>query len=53
MASTTADPLMSIFIDSIPPADLSERPPESKVIPLPTRTTWGTRPSTSTGSVGS
>ncbi len=37
VARTAADPAMSHFIVSIPPAGLSEMPPESKVSPLPTR----------------
>ena len=37
VASTAAAPPMSLFIAIIPVADLSERPPESKVMPLPTR----------------
>ena len=35
-AHTAAAPLISDFIASIPLAGLSARPPESKVIPLPT-----------------
>ena len=46
-ASTAAAPPMSVFIVSMPVAGLRERPPESKVIPLPTRARWGTRPSNS------
>ena len=34
---TEAAPDMSCFISSMPPAVFSERPPESKVIPLPIR----------------
>ena len=52
-AITIAAPLMSVFMVDIPSAVLRERPPESKVMPLPTRTTWGTRPSIVTGSGGS
>ena len=40
-ASTTAEPLMSVFMASMPSAGLMSRPPVSKVIPLPTRTTRG------------
>ena len=36
-ASTAAAPDLSVFIVSMPSAVLSDRPPESKVIPLPTR----------------
>ena len=39
--STIAAPLMSVFIVVIPSAVLSDSPPESKVMPLPTSTTWG------------
>ena len=53
VAITAAAPLISVFIVSIPPAVFSERPPESNVMPLPAKTTWGTRPSISTGSDGS
>jgi hypothetical protein len=35
-ASTAAAPPMSDFIQSIAAAGFSDRPPESKVIPLPT-----------------
>ena len=52
-ASTAAAPLMSVFIVTMPSAVLSDSPPESKVMPLPTSTTCGTRPSTVTGSAGS
>ena len=38
-ASTAAAPLMSHFIVSMDFGGLSERPPESKVIPLPTNAT--------------
>ena len=34
---TAAAPAMSSFIVSMPAAGLIDRPPESKVIPLPTR----------------
>ena len=44
--STMAAPLMSVFIVVMPSAVFSDRPPESKVMPLPTSTTWGTGPST-------
>ena len=37
VASTAAAPDMSVFMVSMPSAVLSERPPESKVMPLPTR----------------
>jgi hypothetical protein len=36
-AMTAAAPPMSDFIHSMPCGGLSERPPESNVIPLPTR----------------
>ena len=36
-------PLMSVFIASMPSAGLMSRPPVSKVMPLPTRTTRGVR----------
>ena len=36
---TAAAPDMSVFIVSMPSAVLSDRPPESKVMPLPTRAT--------------
>ena len=36
---TAAAPDMSVFIVSMPSAGLSDRPPESKVMPLPTRAT--------------
>ncbi len=52
-ASTAAAPLMSVFMVTMPSAVLSESPPESKVMPLPTSTTCGTRPSRSIGSAGS
>ena len=39
VASTAAAPDMSVFIVSIPSAVLIDRPPESKVMPLPTRAT--------------
>ena len=35
-AATAAAPAMSDFIVSMPAGGLSERPPESKVMPLPT-----------------
>ncbi len=38
--STEAAPLMSDFIQSIEPAGLRDRPPESKVMPLPTKATF-------------
>ena len=38
-ANTAAAPLMSHFIVSLWPAGLSEMPPESYVMPLPTRAT--------------
>ena len=38
-ASTAAAPLMSHFIVSMDFGGLSERPPESNVIPLPTNAT--------------
>ena len=37
-AKTVAAPIMSYFISPIEAAGLIEMPPESKVIPLPTRT---------------
>ena len=39
-AMTAAAPDMSCFIAPLFSADLSEMPPLSKVIPLPTMTTW-------------
>ena len=36
---TAAAPDMSVFIVSMPSAVLSDRPPESNVMPLPTRAT--------------
>ena len=38
-ASTAAAPAMSVFMSSMPSFVFSERPPESKVMPLPTMTT--------------
>src|SRR5450759_3167793 len=38
--STAAPPLMSVFIAIMTSAVFSDRPPESKVMPLPTSTTW-------------
>ncbi|MNC98532.1 hypothetical protein D3C83_165220 [compost metagenome] len=38
-ASTIAAPDMSYFMPIMPSAVLSDRPPESKVMPLPTRAT--------------
>ena len=38
---TTPPPVMSRFIVVIDSAGLMERPPESKVMPLPTSTTRG------------
>ena len=40
-ASTAAPPAMSHFIVSMPSLGLSDRPPESKVTPLPTSATSG------------
>ena len=53
VANTMAAPLISVFMVVMPSGVLRDRPPESKVMPLPTSTTWGTRPSISTGSAGS
>ena len=39
MARTAAAPDMSVFMVSIESAGLSDSPPESKVMPLPTSTT--------------
>ena len=39
VARTAAAPDMSVFIVFIESAGLSDSPPESKVMPLPTRTT--------------
>ena len=39
VASTAAAPDMSVFIVSMPSAVLIDRPPESNVMPLPTRAT--------------
>ena len=44
---------MSVFMVVMPSAVLSESPPESKVMPLPTSTTWGTSAVAATGSAGS
>ncbi len=41
VARTTAPPVMSRFIEPIEALGLIERPPVSKVMPLPTRTTSG------------
>ena len=38
-AITAAAPAMSVFMSSIPCAVLSDRPPESKVMALPTSAT--------------
>ena len=42
-AATTAAPVMSRFIATIDWPGLIESPPLSKVMPLPTSTTWRTR----------
>ena len=34
--STAAEPAMSVFMSTMPSAGLSDRPPESKVMALPT-----------------
>ena len=44
VAITAAAPPMSHFISSIAAAGLSDRPPESKVMPLPTSATCGPPP---------
>ncbi len=44
-ASTAAPPPLSIFIVIMPSPDFSERPPESKVMPLPTSAKWAPDPS--------
>ncbi|TWG94139.1 hypothetical protein L615_005800000090 [Nocardioides sp. J9] len=41
VARTTAPPVMSRFMEPIAAPGLIERPPLSKVMPLPTRTTSG------------
>ena len=46
-ARTAAAPPMSVFMVSMPAGGFSDSPPESKVIPLPTRARWGRRPSNS------
>ena len=43
VAMTAPPPLMSRFIVSMPSLGLMSRPPVSKVMPLPTRTTVGMR----------
>ena len=45
VAMTAAAPLMSVFIVTMPSAVLSDSPPESKVMPLPTSATVGMLPS--------
>ena len=45
VASTAAAPAMSLFISSMPAAVLMDRPPESKVMPLPTSATYPRAPS--------
>ena len=40
-AITIAAPLMSVFIAIMPSGGLSDSPPESKVMPLPTSAMWG------------
>ncbi len=42
-AMTEAAPIMSNFISSMAPGSLSEMPPVSKVMPLPTRTMGAVR----------
>src|SRR5512135_1775693 len=44
VARTTAAPVMSLFISSIELLGLRQRPPESKVTPLPTRASVGPSP---------
>ena len=39
-AITAAPPAMSVFMAFMPSFGLSESPPLSNVMPLPTRTTW-------------
>jgi len=39
-AITAAPPAMSVFMSFMPSAGLSESPPLSNVMPLPTSTTW-------------
>ena len=48
---TTAPPVMSRFIVDIASAGLMDRPPVSKVMPLPTSTTVGVRRPASAGRV--
>ena len=43
-ASTAADPAMSHFMVIIPAGCLSESPPESNVMPLPTSARWAPAP---------
>ena len=43
VASTTAPPVMSRFMLTIASPGLIDRPPVSKVMPLPTSTTCGVR----------
>jgi hypothetical protein len=43
-ASTAAAPDMSVFMVFIESAGFSDSPPESKVMPLPTRTTSAAAP---------
>ena len=41
---TVAPPDMSVFIAIMPSLGLIDRPPVSKVMPLPTSTTWRRAP---------
>ena len=41
VAITEPPPVMSRFIDTMPSRGLSDRPPVSYVMPLPTSTTYG------------
>ena len=43
-AKTTAAPVMSAFMSSMPAEGFKERPPESNVTPLPTRAVGGPSP---------
>ena len=43
VAATAAAPAMSDFIVTMPVAGLMHRPPESNVMPLPTRARCGVR----------
>jgi hypothetical protein len=42
---TAAPPAMSVFMATMPSFGLSDSPPLSNVMPLPTRTVWPCAPS--------